>query len=166
MFVNDLSTEECRAALARSTFGRLACSHDNQPYIVPVHFAVDDGDVYLFSMPGQKIDWMRENPRVCLELDSIHLQSDWTTVVVVGRYEELPDRPEFQGARARALVLLQQRAMWWEPSAVAPDSHPKRREVTPVVYRIRVDHLTGRRAVPGPHEAERDASPSAAIPRP
>ena len=82
MFVRELNIEECQLALAQAGFGRLACARDNQPYVVPIHFAVDEAYVYAFSLAGQKLDWMRKNPRVCLEIDDVHGASDWTSVVV------------------------------------------------------------------------------------
>jgi len=68
---------------ARTNLGRLACARHDQPYIVPIHFDFDaDGDsIYSFSTLGQKIDWMRANPKVCLEVDDIADKSNWTTVV-------------------------------------------------------------------------------------
>ena len=55
--MRDDGEDECRAALGRVNFGRLACARDNQPYIVPIYFAYDGHHVYGFSTPGQKIDW-------------------------------------------------------------------------------------------------------------
>jgi len=150
MNVQELSAEECYAKLAGSGFGRLACARDNQPYVVPIRFAVDDEVIYAFSLPGQKIDWMRENPRICLEIDSVDSGEDWTSVVVVGRYEELTDTPEFYNERLQALALLQTRPMWWEPGASSPTSEHNRQAYAPVFYRIVVDRITGYRGVPAP----------------
>ena len=50
--------------------------------------------LYAFSTIGQKIEWMRENPKVCLEVEEIDDQSHWTTVLVIGRYEEIHQEPE------------------------------------------------------------------------
>jgi nitroimidazol reductase NimA-like FMN-containing flavoprotein (pyridoxamine 5'-phosphate oxidase superfamily) len=148
MIVRELPIDECKTALSTAKFGRLACAHENQPFIVPVHFAADGDYVYLFSMPGQKIDWMRQNPRVCLELDAVSNQEEWTSIVALGTYEELLDTPEHQEDRRHALELLQVRPMWWEPSAVLPTSHADREAAPPVVYRIHVEQVTGRRGAP------------------
>jgi len=148
MFVRELNTEECRLALAQAGFGRLACARDNQPYVVPIHFAVDEAYVYAFSLAGQKLDWMRKNPRVCLEIDDVHEASDWTSVVVFGRYEELPDTPEYSSARRRAGDLLQGRAMWWEPGTVAVAHRDEAASLAPIYYRISIEHMTGHRSAP------------------
>jgi uncharacterized protein len=152
LFTMEMTVEECRDALARASVGRLACACENQPYVVPVSFAVDKNRVYSFSMPGRKIDWMRENPRICLEIDRVESPNDWTCVVVLGRYEELLDTAEYQPARRRALELLESRAMWWLPGSVPLANGHERGDAVPVFYRINIEHLTGRRGVPGQDE--------------
>jgi hypothetical protein len=113
------------------------------------------GHVYAFSTLGQKINWMRANPLVCLEIDEHISHNRWMSVVASGRYEELPDTPEFQSERAHAWGILQQRAMWWEPASVATE---RREQFTPIFYRIHITQMTGRRATPDPVEA---ATPAA-----
>jgi hypothetical protein len=152
VLVEEMTVKECRKALVGAAFGRLASALDDQPYVVPVSFAVDRDYAYLFSMPGQMVEWMRRNPRVCLEVDSVDGQSSWTSIVVLGRYEELPDTPDGQSERLHAHKLLQRHAMWWQPGAVALANHVVRGDVTPVFYRIHMDRLTGRRGVPEPDE--------------
>lgn len=143
-----LTAEESLEVLANTQLGRLACSRDTQPYVVPFYFAYKDKCLYSFSMPGQKIDWMRLNPLVCVEADQMR-REHWTSVVVFGRYKELPDTEEMESERARAVALLQKRAEWWEPGrtkmapgGTAPATAPL---VAPVFYRIDIAKISGRR---------------------
>jgi hypothetical protein len=118
---------------------------------VPVYFAYDDHSLslYSFATVGQKIEWMRANPLVCVEAEEVVSPQQWVSVIVVGRYEELPDSPEWQSARALAYKLLQQTAMWWEPAYVTTiDGGGAQRPLVPVFYRIHVVRITGRRATP------------------
>jgi hypothetical protein len=147
MRIKQLNNEECCAALAQARFGRLACSHDDQPYIVPTYFAVNDYEIYAFSLPGQKLDFMRQNPKVCLEVDQVLGSDDWLSVVVKGRYEELPDTTEYASLRRRAHHLLQERPMWWEPGAVSGTDHDQSQGFVPVYYRINIEHMTGYRGL-------------------
>ena len=62
MEVNDMAAEECKAVLEHASLGRLGCSCENQPYVVPIHSACDSGYLYVFSTFGQKVKWMRANP--------------------------------------------------------------------------------------------------------
>jgi nitroimidazol reductase NimA-like FMN-containing flavoprotein (pyridoxamine 5'-phosphate oxidase superfamily) len=91
---------------------------------------------------GQKIDWMRANPNVCLEVEIIADRYHWTTVLVFGGYEEVQNTPEHAEVRRRAFELFEQRPEWWLPGAakLARDEHH-----VPIVYRIRIQAISGRR---------------------
>ena len=148
MLIHEMTNRECLDALTRLRFGRLGCAHDNQPYVVPIYFTYHEGHLYTFSTAGQKIEWMRANPRVCIESDEVTSPFQWLSVVVFGRYEELPDTPQYQFERNLAYKMLQQRAMWWEPASVASAHHSGADSLAPVFYRIHVDQVTGRHAMP------------------
>ena len=144
MRIISLSEEEVVALLQRSQIGRIACSRHDQPYIVPIGFSFDSerNCLYSFSGVGQKIDWMRENPRVCVEIDDIADKDHWSTVVIFGGYEELTDAPADAKARARAQVLFEERSEWWFPAAGTTEAGAPS---AVVIYRIRIDRMTGRR---------------------
>ncbi len=146
MIIHELGPAECDEVLARITIGRLGCARDNQPYIVPISFYFDPPArcLYSFATAGQKVDWMRSNPRVCVEVDEITDQFHWTSVLVIGRYDELVASPAGGGARERALELFQQHQDWWLPGAARLASGGE--HFAPVVYRIKIDQLSGRRA--------------------
>ncbi|MGO9060039.1 MAG: pyridoxamine 5'-phosphate oxidase family protein [Candidatus Binataceae bacterium] len=109
--------------------------------------AYHDGYLYSFTTVGQKIEWMRVNPLVCVEADEVVSPQRWVSVVVFGRYEELPKTPEWQLEREFAWKLLQQYAMWWEPGYVKTNLHGTERPLVPIFYRIYVDRITGHRAL-------------------
>jgi uncharacterized protein len=148
MFIHEMSEFECRKALEQASLARLACARENQPYVVPTYFAFDGRHIYGFTTLGQKIEWMRNNPQVCLEIDERESHERWMSVIVFGRYEELPDRPEFAGARAAAYELLQRRAIWWEPAYVGAAHRDLAHSFTPIFYRVHIKGLTGHRATP------------------
>ncbi len=154
MLIQQLEIADCRKELIAASFGRLACAFENQPYVVPVYFVVDPEHVhqlYLFSMPGHKIEWMRINPLVCVQIDAVHERNDWTSIIAFGRYEGAPDAPHLHADRHRALELLQTRKMWWEPGAIGITGRNDRDggpEPVPVYYRINIERMTGHRAAP------------------
>jgi uncharacterized protein len=145
MLIHELSTAECAAVLARSHIGRLGCAYRDQPYVVPILFSYDAERhcVYGFSTIGQKVEWMRANPKVCLEVDDISDKNHWTSVIALGVYEELQQSTEEAESRARAELLFQQRREWWLPGAAKLTS---REHQHVVIYRIRLEQLSGRRA--------------------
>jgi nitroimidazol reductase NimA-like FMN-containing flavoprotein (pyridoxamine 5'-phosphate oxidase superfamily) len=144
MIVHELTTDECDGVLSRMQIGRLACARLNQPYVVPVSLAFDAEERALvgFSTPGRKIMWMRDNPKVSVEVDEIADNLHWTTVVVTGVYREINGDDAARLARVRE--LLQARASWWRPGT-ARQPHGADRG-TPLFYRILIRDLTGRRA--------------------
>ena len=155
MFIHEMTEDECRTALERASFGRLACARDNQPYVLPIYFSYDGKHLYGFSTLGQKIEWMRSNPLVCLEIDERTSHHQWMSVVVSGHYEELSDTPEFGYERVQAWEVLQKHAMWWEPAYVATEH---REQFLPIFYRIHIKQMTGRRATPDPVGAAASAA--------
>jgi nitroimidazol reductase NimA-like FMN-containing flavoprotein (pyridoxamine 5'-phosphate oxidase superfamily) len=145
MVIQEMTERECHAMLAAKNIARLACARDNQPYIIPIHVDFEDGYLYSFATSGQKVEWMRQNPLVCLEIDELTTQTQWASVVVFGHYEELPLTPEYADSRRVAERLFQRHPIWWEPASVPLASSEPR---TPIVFRIRVGRVSGRRATP------------------
>ena len=152
MVIREMCREECLRVLAGARLARLACAHENQPYVVPVYLAYDQSSsgeacLYGFTTLGQKVAWMRANPLVCVEVDDIKNQFEWTSLVVFGRYEELPGTPEFEAERTRAYELLSRHALWWQPAYVAGSHHAPAADGKPIYFRIFIDKITGHRAV-------------------
>ena len=183
MVIHEMTRDECLAVIAGGRLARLACARDNQPYVVPIYYAYDrspDGEpwLYAFTTVGQKVEWMRANPRVCVEWDEVARYDRWESVVAFGRYEELsgapdgraggdggrsperagtgapppPDDSEAGYERRRAQDLLRKHSTWWEPGCAdwaASGRRDHAQVMRPLYYRIRLDQVTGRRASPG-----------------
>lgn len=113
---------------------------------MPIYFAYHHNYLYSFSTAGQKIEWMRANPLVCVEADEVVSPQKWVSVIVFGRYEELPDTPECQTDREFAWKVLQQHAMWWEPGYAKTMVQGVERPLKPIFYRISLTRINGRRA--------------------
>lgn len=147
MIIRELTTEAKLDLLTRIQFGRLACAKANQPYICPIYFAYYENSLYCASTIGQKIEWMRENPLVVVEVDEITSAQQWRSVVVSGRYEEFPDTAEMRDTRQLAWSLLQKaHEFWWEPAYVRTVLRGTERPLAPLYFRICIDRITGRHA--------------------
>ena len=150
MLIRKMTPTECRAELRRFGVGRLAFVRAGLPHVVPMRFSYDGSDLYGFSMLGEKIESMRENPCVCVEFDHQTNHFQWLSVVATGHYEELSDSPENVEARRHAQEVLQTLAMWWQPATAAADAQ---NAFVPILFRIHVNNLTGHEARPDPVEA-------------
>jgi uncharacterized protein len=150
VLIEEMTCQGSLDLLARTHLGRLACAQGPQPYVVPFYFAYRDYSLYSFTTVGQKIEWMRANPLVCVEADEVVNSQEWVSVIVFGCYEELPDTPERQSDREFARKLLQQYVMWWETGLAKTILHGTERPLVPVFYRIRAVRITGHHATVEP----------------
>jgi len=101
----------------------------------------------LFATAGKKVDWMRANPMVWVEVESIVSGREWQTVVIFGRYQELPNSPEFHEARLLAHALLATTPTWWEPGGVKIFQQGVERLLQPIYLRILIDEISGRQGI-------------------
>lgn len=146
MLIRTLSRPECIELLAANRLAHLACCKDNQPYVVPIYYAYSEGHLYAFSMPGRKIDWMRKNPVISLQIDARGKEREWRSVVVDGRYEELPDRIGYKRERDHAWLELSKHFDWWEPGAYKPVTPPMADHSPHVFFRVIIEQISGREA--------------------
>ncbi len=144
MLIKEINETECRELLSRASVGRLGCSLNDQPYIVPVGLAYENEYIYVFSTLGQKIEWMRANPKVCMQVDETKGQSEWVSVIANGQYEELPD-PQRADERDHARRLMEKRQLWWLNAMAERRIQMRDQDITPVFFRIRVNSMTGLR---------------------
>jgi nitroimidazol reductase NimA-like FMN-containing flavoprotein (pyridoxamine 5'-phosphate oxidase superfamily) len=149
MQISEIAQEECKAVLADASFGRLGCCFENQPYVVPINFAFERDYLYVLSTLGQKIEWMRRNPKVCVQVDQITSEAHWVSVVVFGSYQELAG-PQFVEERKRARTLLERRSRWWQIPLAERQSKAEDELIEPLFFRVHVDTLSGIRAVDQP----------------
>jgi nitroimidazol reductase NimA-like FMN-containing flavoprotein (pyridoxamine 5'-phosphate oxidase superfamily) len=85
---------------------------------------------------------MRKNPKVRVEVDEVVDHFRWMSVIVTGRYQELPNTVEFSSERLHALMTLEKRLLWWQ-TALAAKQLPTRYETPqPLFYRIYIDSMT------------------------
>ena len=70
---HQLSVEEISEVLSKSEVGRIATHNENGfPYIVPVHYIVLDGKIYIHGLiKGQKITNLIKNDKVGFEVDEM-----------------------------------------------------------------------------------------------
>ncbi len=149
MLIQELGKEQCEELLGQSSYWRLACTFEGQPYIVPVYLAYAPSALYGFATMGQKIEWMRANPKVCVETDGVRSQTDWWSVVAQGRFEEFPDMGEYAERRYEAQALLEKSTpLWWKVGVEAAQTRQRFDRNHAIFFCIHVDQMTGRKAMP------------------
>jgi hypothetical protein len=121
---------------------------------VPIYFAYEPDHLYSFTAVGKKIEWMRANPKVCVEVDEVISHFQWMSVIVTGQYQELPNTPEFRAERQQALMVLEKRMLWWQTAFAAKQVLPRDITDEPLFYCVHIDSMTGHRAVPDAVESK------------
>jgi nitroimidazol reductase NimA-like FMN-containing flavoprotein (pyridoxamine 5'-phosphate oxidase superfamily) len=142
MIVHEMRGTDCYEFVRSEHVARLACSRDDQPYIVPIQYAYSESRLFSFSLPGLKIDIMRSNPKVCVEIERVFDEHHWKCVLIEGVYHEL----ESEADRQHAWELLQGRNDWWEVGSLKPGVQEPTGERSHLFYEIVVNQLTGREA--------------------
>lgn len=92
-----LTREEIESLLLTQPVGNLATvSPEGFPYVTPVHFVLIDGKIYVHGLcAGQKIDYLKSNPKVCFEVFRMNglmhdpelpceTNTDYQSVIVLG----------------------------------------------------------------------------------
>ncbi|HME35979.1 MAG TPA: pyridoxamine 5'-phosphate oxidase family protein [Candidatus Sulfotelmatobacter sp.] len=141
-----MTDTECGVFLASASLGRLGCSLGDQPYVVPINFAYEPGYIYVLSTFGRKIEWMRANPKVCVEVEELANESQWRSVLAFGRYQELPE-PQYAAEREHARKLLEKRYRWWLNALGERQLRVGDDLIPPLFFRICIDSITGLRAM-------------------
>jgi nitroimidazol reductase NimA-like FMN-containing flavoprotein (pyridoxamine 5'-phosphate oxidase superfamily) len=145
MQITPISQQECGELLGRISIGRLACSLGDQPYIVPVAFSYEPARIYVFSTVGKKIEWMRQNPHICLQADEIGTGSNWVSVIVMGTYLELTE-VQHPSEREHAKEQLGQYSEWWRTPLVQRREQTRDLSIETVFFRIDISSMSGLRA--------------------
>jgi nitroimidazol reductase NimA-like FMN-containing flavoprotein (pyridoxamine 5'-phosphate oxidase superfamily) len=104
---------------------------------VPINYLLDDGEIYSHALPGKKINAMRAEPRVCLQVDHIQDDLHWSSAIVFGRFEEIRSPQRRRVVISKLLTGFPKMTpveTMIVQDAAAPDS---------IVFKIVVDRVTG-----------------------
>ena len=104
MFGN-LSQKGIEHVLKSQLFGRIGCHANNVTYIVPICYAYDENCIYGRTFEGMKLKMMRENPKVCFQIENLESMGKWQSVICWGEFEELTDTIK----RNKGIEILQNR---------------------------------------------------------
>lgn len=145
--LGELASAEIERLLETEWVARLGCHVSGRTYVVPITYAYAQGALIAHSAAGLKLDMLRANPRICVEIEHVDDLANWRSVIAWGEFEELR-ADEAERALDRFLARL-------VPLTVGAASLPLRggdvstaaRRVAGAptfVYRIRLTEKTGR----------------------
>ena len=135
MSIGKLGDKDSLAILREGTLGRLGCIASGWPYVVPVNYFFDGKDIYIHTLPGKKLDALRANPRVCLQVDEIKNPYNWRSVIAYGTFEEVSS----EETQENILTKLYSRL----PHMTPVESRLVEGAKGTIVFRIKVGEITG-----------------------
>lgn len=139
--IRALTPSQIDEVFEQTIIARLGVYSAGEVYVVPVTLVKEGDFLYGHSRLGKKIQMMRANPKVCIQLDQIRDLFSWRSVVVQARYEELSELEAARGMR----ILIQR---------IAQDQ--RERNLTPleieisailskaIIYRFRIEQISAR----------------------
>ena len=136
----EMRDDGMRDLLRRVGYGHLACSREDQPYVVPIYFAYDGEEIFIYTTEGRKSAAMDSNPKVCLQVEEFNTNSMWKSVVVTGEAYRVSDQTE----REVAVDLIRQQNPTLLPALAIKWSNDWIRKNVEAVYRIKISSMTGR----------------------
>jgi hypothetical protein len=127
-----LEADKIEALLHQQYIGRLGCHSEDITYVVPITYAYDGDYIYGHAYHGMKIDMMKKNPHVCLQVDDIDSMFNWVSVIAWGEFEIL----DTDAGRLHAQTVILGRSIpFAPPDMMSPEV---------IAYRIRITKKTGR----------------------
>ena len=149
--IGDLSESQINHLLTTEFVARIGCHDGERSYVVPISYVYHEGCLYGHSGLGLKVEIMRANPSVCVEIDHIDDLADWQSVIAWGTYEELEGT---EAGVAMALIVGRLAPLIsdkggrlprpWDDHGGSAEHILHRASRHGVIFRIRIAQKTGR----------------------
>ncbi|MEY4114611.1 MAG: hypothetical protein RLZ76_1304 [Bacteroidota bacterium] len=146
--IGNLTQEQISNMLSSQMIGRIACCDLHKPYIVPIAYAYDGKDIYCQTTEGKKVEYMRDNPNICFQIDFSNNISNWQSVIVYGKFEELTEK-ETEKAREflvnKIMPLMTNSKIhgyehWEAREQRLDDSH----RLKPIIFKLKIEEISGK----------------------
>ncbi len=144
--LGNLNKDQIENILHSQSICRIACCDDKLPYLVPITYYYDGKYIYGQSQEGMKINILRKNPNVCIQVDLITSMSIYQSVIVNGKFEELkPGLSEKARSELHENILTMmtrsrihkfEHSLDTEFATNSPDKL--------IMFRIKINEVTGR----------------------
>lgn len=90
--MDPLTREQSLRLLEGAPVAHLGLIYDGAPYVTPMSFVVDGERILFRTKAGKKLDALRKDPRVCIEVSQYDPNSgEWASVIITGSAVEVDD---------------------------------------------------------------------------
>lgn len=138
--MHEITRDEALAILDEVPVAHVAMIDDNEPYVTPMSFVVEDDYIYFRTMPGRKLEALAENPRVCVEASIYDEETgDWESVIVRGTAELIDD----QAVQEKTVTALFRKYEQVMGSPLGRPGTPQLDSSRVQVVRVNIEEATG-----------------------
>lgn len=138
---------QIEALLKSQHIARIGCHADSVTYVVPVNYLYDGEYLYAHSGAGMKVEMMRKNPDVCIQVDAIQDIVNWQSVIVWGKFEEITGLEEKQDIMQKLsdkIMPLIRHENGHPSHGITQEASDVGDKTELVIYKIVIDKKTGR----------------------
>jgi uncharacterized protein len=97
--IDEMSSKEIYDLLRQVGYGHLGFMHEGKPCVMPMHYYLEDQDIYLFTTVGMKTHDIDVMPNICLQVeDVVDDPLHWRSVIVMGQAQRLTAKPDIDQA--------------------------------------------------------------------
>ena len=147
--MENLSKSEIITLLKDNYIGHLSYIAQGRPFTIPITYFYDLGSnaIISYSAEGHKMEAMRKNGAVSLEVEEIVSNSNWQSVLAHGTFDELhgSDAKYYLHQFTEGVKNIIKQKEQTLPEFISEFSSKSSSKKIPVVYRIKILEITGRR---------------------
>jgi len=145
--IGTLTESQISSLFERVLYAHLGCHFDDRIYVVPISFVRKGKVLYGHTTEGLKVELMRQNPRVCIQVDEVKDLANWESAIIWGDFAEVGGQEEIEamidlidryGPIFESIPEADQRGRDMAPPRL--DGHSARH----VIYRVDITDQTGR----------------------
>ncbi|RNC87742.1 MAG: flavin mononucleotide-binding protein [Winogradskyella sp.] len=149
--IKNLTKQEISYVLKSHYIGHLAYTYLGKPFVVPITYYYDEKNttIICYSGEGHKINALRKNNNVALEVSEINSVNNWRSVLVHGQYEELKGstaKAELHGFSlgVKDLIIKNEQR---ELNFISEFSSKIYKGEIPIVFKILIEDITGKERI-------------------
>ncbi|MFL0354209.1 pyridoxamine 5'-phosphate oxidase family protein [Xanthomarina sp. GH4-25] len=147
--ITNIETKECHFILENNYIGHLGYIFQNKPFVVPITYYFDkkNNHIICYSGEGHKIQAMRKNNTVSIQIAEIASVNNWKSVLIHGHFEL------YFGSEAKAYlhefslgvkdVIIEKEHI--KPNQISDFSSKIYKGETPFVFLIKITDITGKK---------------------
>ncbi len=101
--MRELTPDRCWEVIRDERVAHLAQIDDGEPYVTPLSYVIHEGEFHFRTAAGKRVEALRRDPLVCVEISRDKPEGGWESVVFWGTARFIDD-PSTEAAIVSALL--------------------------------------------------------------